>query len=109
VEINGATELFLTKVDVLTGLDEILVCTGYQRAGSAIRKADFSAEAGFLEQCTPIYEPVPGWQKDLRPLRKWEELPDQAAAYIKFIEESCGIPVTHISVGPERSAVIVRE
>jgi len=109
VEINGATELFLTKLDVLSGLDEIFVCTGYQREGAAIRQADFSAEAGFLEQCKPIYEAVPGWREDLRSLRKWEELPDQAAAYIKFVEESCGIPVTHISVGPERSAVITRE
>jgi adenylosuccinate synthase len=108
-EINGATELFLTKLDVLSGLDEIFVCTGYQREGAAIRQVDFSAEVGFLEQCKPIYEAVPGWQENLRPLRKWEELPDQAVAYVEFIEESCGIPVTHISVGPERSAVIARE
>lgn len=109
VEINGATELFITKLDVLSGLDDIFVCTGYSMAGSAIPQAEFSAEAGFMEQCEPIYAPVPGWQEDLRPLRKWQQLPDRAAAYVKMIEEYCGIPVTHISVGPERSAVIARE
>ncbi len=109
IEINGATELFLTKLDILSGLEEIHVCTGYHRGGAAIQKAEFSAEARLLEQCEPVYESVPGWQEDLRPVRKWEELPDRAAAYVKFIEDSCGIPVTHISVGPERSAVITRD
>jgi adenylosuccinate synthase len=109
MEINGATELFLTKLDVLSGLDEIRVCTGYRRAGAAIPLVDFFAAAEGLEQCEPVYESLPGWKEDLRPLRKWEGLPEPAEAYVKFIEESCEIPVTHISVGPERSAVIVRK
>ncbi len=109
VEINGATELFLTKLDVLSGLEEILVCTGYRLAGTAIPQADFSVEAGLMEKCEPVYETLSGWREDLRQMRNWKELPGEAVAYIRFIEKACEIPVTHISVGPERSAVIVRK
>lgn len=109
IEINGATELFITKMDVLSGLDEINYCTEYQKDGGFISELDFSGGAAELENCQPVYKSSPGWSTDLRPLRNWEELPTQAKKYIQVIEDSCGIPVTQVSVGPERTAVMTRE
>ncbi len=109
IEINGATELFITKMDVLSGLDEIKYCTEYKKDGMSISELDFSGGAAGLERCQPVYQSTPGWSKDLRPLRKWEEIPPLAKKYIQIIEDSCGIPVTRVSVGPERTAVITRE
>jgi adenylosuccinate synthase len=109
IEINGATELFITKMDVLSGLDEIKYCTEYKKDGVSNSELDFCGEAAELERCQPVYQSTPGWSKDLRPLRNWEELPPQAKKYIQIIEDSCGIPVKRVSVGPERTAVMTRE
>jgi adenylosuccinate synthase len=109
IEINGATELFITKMDVLSGLDGIKYCTEYQKDGAFISELDFSGGAAELEGCQPVYKSTPGWSTDLRPLRNWEELPTQAKKYVQVIEDSCGIPVTQVSVGPERTAVMTRE
>ena len=109
VEINGATELFLTKMDVLSGLDEIKFCTEYLMDGIPVSELNFSGGAAELERCQPVYRSTPGWQADLRPIRKWKDLPPQVTKYIQIIEAFCGIPVTQVSIGPERSAVITRE
>lgn len=108
-EVNGFSELFLTKLDVLSGLSEIEVCTAYRRDGQTLRSLDFSGDARLLERCEPVYETLPGWTEDLRNCRRWEDLPAAAQGYVRFIEAQTGLPVTHISVGPERSALIVRE
>jgi adenylosuccinate synthase len=108
-EVNGFTELFLTKLDVLSGLAEIPVCTAYMRGGRKIDTLDFSGDARLLGQCAPVYETLPGWQEDLRAFRSWQSLPSAAQTYVEFIEQQTGLTVRNISVGPERSALIARD
>lgn len=108
-EINGITEICLTKLDVLSGLPEIQICTSYEKSGKKIRSLDFSGDARSLEQCIPVYESLPGWKEDLGKCRRWQDLPANARAYVETIEQSTGIPVKTISVGPERTAIIFRE
>ena len=105
---NRFSELFLTKLDVLSGLDEIKVCTAYKVGGRTIRDMDFSGDARLLAQCEPIYESLPGWQEDLSACRAWEDLPTQAREYVEFINNQTGLPVRTVSVGPERLAVVTR-
>ncbi|MDP2966550.1 MAG: adenylosuccinate synthetase, partial [Pelolinea sp.] len=107
-EVNGFGELFLTKLDVLSGLSEIPVCVAYQRNGRIIHTLDFSGDARLLSRCTPVYETLPGWQEDLRECRAWQDLPAAAQTYVHYIEKQTGLPVKNISVGPERSALITR-
>jgi adenylosuccinate synthase len=105
-ELSGVTEICLTKLDVLSGLDEIQVCTGYQLNGSPVRYADVDSYG--LGNVTLIYQTVPGWQEDIRAARSFEDLPSNAQAYVKKIEEAAGVPVKWIGVGPEREATIRR-
>lgn len=107
-EVNAISELFLTKLDILSGLESIPVCVAYERNGKTLQSLDFSGEARLLSQCIPIYETLPGWQEKLTGCRDWAELPENARTYVRFIEERTGIPVLNISVGPERSARISR-
>ena len=107
-EVNNFSELFLTKLDVLSGLTNIPVCVAYQREGKTIHSLDFSGDARLLAQCTPIYETLEGWQENLRDCRNWQDLPENAKRYVQFIEKNTGLPVTNISVGPERQERITR-
>ncbi len=108
-EVNGITEICLTKLDILSGLPKIQVCTSYVKSGKKIRSLDFSGDARSLEQCIPVYESFPGWNEDLQYCRHWQDLPVNARAYIEMIEQRTGIPIKTISVGPERTATIFRE
>jgi len=108
-EVNRFSGLFLNKLDVLAGLSKIPVCIAYRRNGKTIETLDFSGDAHLLSQCVPVYENLPGWEKKLRECRDCSELPKAAMAYVKFIETQIGVPVKNISVGPERSAMIVRD
>jgi adenylosuccinate synthase len=107
-EANAFTELFLTKLDVLSGLKEIPVCVAYERNGKQLATLDFSGDARLLEQCHPVYQSLPGWDADLRACRTWDDLPVAARAYVEFIEKAIGVPVRTISVSPERLAMIQR-
>lgn len=107
-EINGITELFLTKLDILSGLDQIQVCVAYERQGRRLESLDFSCDAKSLMQCVPIYESLPGWKEDLSQCRRWNDLPANARAYIESLEQKTGIPIQTISVGSERTATIYR-
>jgi adenylosuccinate synthase len=107
-EANAFTELFLTKLDVLSGLKEIPVCVAYERNGKQLATLDFSGDARLLEQCHPLYQSLPGWDADLRACRTWDDLPVAARAYVEFIEKTIGVPVRTISVSPERLAMIQR-
>jgi adenylosuccinate synthase len=107
-EVNGFSELFLTKLDVLSGLSEVPVCAAYQLNGRTIHTLDFSGDARLLAQCVPVYDTLPGWQEDLRECRAWQDLPAAAQSYVQYIEKQTGLPVQNISVGPERSALITR-
>ena len=102
--VNGLTELALTKLDILTGLDPLRICTAYRQGEQVYR--DLPLGPGALEDFEQIYEELPGWQSDLRDARAWEELPSQARAYILRIEELSGVPVRMVSVGPERQQVV---
>ena len=107
-EVNAFSDLFLTKLDVLSGLQEIPVCVAYERAGKTITSLDFTGDARLLAQCTPVYETLPGWQEDITGCTAWESLPKAGQDYVTFIEKQSGLPVQAISVGPERTAVIDR-
>jgi adenylosuccinate synthase len=106
VQLSGATEICLTKLDVLSGLDEIKVCTRYELSCDPVRYADVDAYE--LEKIETVYETVPGWDEDISRARTFEELPANAQSYVRLIEEAAGIPVSWIGVGPEREATIRR-
>ncbi len=106
VQLSGATELCLTKLDVLSGLNEIKVCTRYELSCDPIRYADVDAYG--LEDVETVYETLPGWEEDLSRIQSFEELPVNAQDYVKRIEVAAGVPVKWIGVGPEREATIRR-
>jgi adenylosuccinate synthase len=98
--------LCLTKLDVLAGLSEIQVCTGYRLHGRDMHYADLDAYG--LDEVELVYEKLKGWDADITGLRSFDALPVEARQYIKFIEQACAAPVKWISVGPERQAMIRR-
>ena len=106
VQLSGVTELCLTKLDVLSGLDELMVCTRYELSSNPIRYTDVDAYG--LETVETVYQTVPGWQEEIGQARVFEDLPANAQSYIRLIEEAAGIPVKWIGVGPERDATIRR-
>jgi adenylosuccinate synthase len=106
VQLSGVTELCLTKLDVLSGLEEIKVCTRYELSCDPVRYADVDAYA--LEKVETIFETLPGWSEDISKARSFEALPANAQSYVKMIEEATGVPVKWIGVGPEREATIRR-
>ncbi len=103
--LNGVTEIALTLLDVLGGLDEIKVCTAYQINGK--ERTDFPPDACTLDAVTPVYETLPGFAEDLSGARSVADLPEQARAYVARIEESVGVPITMIGVGPDREQTIM--
>ena len=105
VQVQGATEIALTKLDVLSYLDEIPVCAHYERNGEKTDKFPFPAA---LEDCKPVIETVKGWKKDISGVRTWEDLPEEAKAYVQMIEKAIGCPIRWVSVGPERESIITR-
>ncbi len=104
VRVNGLTELIITKMDILSGLETLHICTGY-RAG-AQQFSDLPAGPTELGRYEPIYARLPGWKADLTHARRWADLPAEARRYIQRIESIAGVPVSMISVGPEREQVI---
>jgi adenylosuccinate synthase len=106
VELSGVTELCLTKLDVLSGLDEIQVCMGYKLNGKDVRYTD--VDTYILDKVELVYKKMNGWKEDISKARTFEELPANAQNYVKMIEESAGAPVKWIGVGPEREATIRR-
>jgi len=105
-ELSGMTEICLTKLDVLSGLEEIQVCVGYKLNGKEVRYADVDAYG--LDKVELVYRKVKGWNEDISRTRTFEGLPANAQNYVKMIEEAAGIPVKWIGVGPEREATIRR-
>jgi len=106
IMVNGITELAITKLDVLTGIDPVKVCVAYRINGEETERFPLSTEA--LSRCEPVYIEVPGWQEDISGARSFGELPAPAQNYIRLIEELAQVPVRIISVGPEREEVITR-
>jgi len=102
--INSITHLCLTKMDVLSGLENIKVCTGYTHDGRLL--PGFPADFEILEKCSSVYEEVAGWKEDISAATEYAQLPENAQKYIAYIEELTGIPVIMISVGTRRKQVI---
>ncbi|NMG64833.1 adenylosuccinate synthase [Azoarcus indigens] len=104
--INGVTGLCITKLDVLDGLEELKLCTGYQLDGKRTDLLPMGAEE--VTRCEPIYETMPGWSGSTFGAQTWDALPQEARAYLHRIEEICEIPIDVISTGPERDETILR-
>jgi adenylosuccinate synthase len=102
--INGVTAIAITRLDVLGQLPTIKVCTAYQLDGEQTRSMPASGAALF--RATPVYEELPGWNEDTSGARRFEDLPENARAYVRRIEELLGAPVHLVSVGPEREQAI---
>ncbi|MDR2051582.1 MAG: adenylosuccinate synthase [Deltaproteobacteria bacterium] len=106
--LNGITELALTKLDVLSGLEEIKICTAY-RLGSGEDILYPPLEENGLAKVSPVYETLPGWGDDLGGASSADQLPRAARDYIKYIETLCGAPVNIVSIGPGRDQTILRQ
>ena len=98
--LNGLTELFVTKLDVLSGFDAVKICTGY-RVGSE-EFADAPPHQSLLHNAEPVYEELDGWNEEIDEARSFEDLPKTARAYVRRIEELVGVPLRVVSVGPAR-------
>jgi adenylosuccinate synthase len=105
VMINGITELALTKLDVLSGFTEIPVCVGYRIGEKRLRF--FPPDCSTLERVEPEYVLLPGWNEPLRGVERVEQLPAAARRYVEFIEGAVGLPVTMLSLGPEREETLL--
>lgn len=105
VEVQAATEIALTKLDVLSYLDKIPVCTHYVIDGEITDRFPFPAA---LDDAKPVVEYLDGWQTDISGIRDWDKLPKQAKNYVEFVEKAIGCPITYVSVGPERDSIIYR-
>lgn len=105
--INGITKAIITKLDVLDEFDEILFCTGYEKDGRAVE--DFSPDLVFLEGVRPVYRSFPGWKKPTAGITAYGALPENARRYIDFLEEYLALPVSHVSVGPDRDETLARQ
>lgn len=105
VKKQGATELALTKMDVLSYMDRIPVCTKYRIDGSLTDKFPFPSR---LSKAEPVTEYLPGWQCDISGVRHFEDLPQEAQDYVLYIEQQVGCFIKYVSVGPERDSIIIR-
>ncbi|MFW6034828.1 MAG: adenylosuccinate synthase [Halothermotrichaceae bacterium] len=104
VRVNGLTEIALTKLDVLSGIAELKICTGYDYRGVDI--SEFPAELGQLSECKPVYETLPGWEEDITQIRIYENLPENAKNYVEKIESAANVPIKIIGIGPKREEAI---
>lgn len=104
--LNGVDSIALTKLDVLSGEDEILVCTGYELDGRVIDTVPGQNDA--YQRCQPVYQRLPGWSCDLASCSRFEDLPQAARDYVAFIERQTGVAVGWIGTGPGREATICR-
>jgi adenylosuccinate synthase len=105
VQINSISGLCLTKLDVLDGLKEIRICTGYEQSDGVAGTPRFASE--YYADIKPVYEVLPGWEESTLGMKRLEALPANARAYLRRIEETVGAPIDIISTGPDRSETIV--
>ena len=103
--VNSLTELFITKLDVLSGLEELKLCVGYKDNDEVI--TDYPFNQSVLNTAEPVYETFDGWSDNISTVKSFEDLPNNAQSYIKAIEAFIEVPVTFISVGPERTENII--
>ncbi|MFY0406583.1 adenylosuccinate synthase [Solicola sp. PLA-1-18] len=104
--VNGVTDLVLTKLDVLTGLEQVPVCVAYDVDG--VRHDEMPVNQSDFHHAVPIYEYLPGWWEDISEARTFEDLPANARAYVEAVEAMSGARISAVGVGPDRAATIVR-
>ncbi len=107
VSVNGFSELMLTKMDILSGLDELKLATAYEIDGKRYHYPPVTNEQ--LERAQPIYETLPGWREDISNCRHFSELPAAAQDYIERVAQLCEVPINSVSVGPERDQLALRQ
>ena len=105
IRCQGADEVALTKLDILSGHEELEICTAYELDGKRITEFPFPDA---LAKCTPVFEKVKGWNCDISACRTFEELPKAAQDYVELLEKLCECRITYISVGAERDEIIRR-
>jgi adenylosuccinate synthase len=105
--VNGLSGLAMTKLDVLTGFPTVKIAVAYEAGGK--RLDEMPGDPELLERCTPVYEELPGWSEKLEHLRTWDDLPKNARAYVKRVEELTGVKVIGCSVGADRGETILVE
>lgn len=106
VQLNGCTALTITKLDILSGFDQLKICRSYRLHGESIKTFPLSGD--ILEQCKPEYETVPGWSEPISQIREISALPSRVMKYIALIECEVGVPIEIISVGPEPEATMMK-
>lgn len=107
VSVNGFSEMLLTKMDILSGIDELKLAVAYEIDGEQMEFPPVTNEE--LERATAVYETLAGWQEDISGCRTFDELPEAAQIYVNRIAELCDVPVNTISVGPERDQLVLRK
>lgn len=105
IEVQAATEIAVTKLDVLSKMEKIPVCRAYLVDGKEVRRFPFPT---LLPYAKPVLTYLDGWNCDISKIRKWEQLPYAAQNYVRYIEKEVGCPVTYISVGPKRDDIILK-
>ena len=105
LKINSVSGLCITKLDVLDGLDTVKLAVAYRYRGSEITVPPAGAEN--FAACEPVYIEMPGWQESTIGLKSWDDLPQQAVAYLRKLEDFCGVPIDIVSTGPDRSETIL--
>ncbi|MBT8195763.1 MAG: adenylosuccinate synthetase, partial [Bacteroidia bacterium] len=104
IMLNGVTQLILTKADVLSGFDTIKVCTAYKVNGELSTEVPFSLD----DKVEPVYTEVKGWHQEIDGITDMERIPTELHDYIDFLEKELELPITVISLGPDRKQTIVR-
>ncbi len=104
--VNGFTDIFLTKLDVLSNFDTVRIATAYRYQGKEYRT--FPPHQSIFHHAEPVYEDFPGWGADITGVKRYEDLPQEARTYIDAIEDYSGTPVTWVSIGPKRTQTLVR-
>jgi adenylosuccinate synthase len=105
VRINGLDYLAITKLDVLSGLEKVKICTGYSYQGRIIE--EFPASLRVLEECVPVYEELDCWQEDITAARTLSDLPASARKYLDRVSAVAGVPIALVGVGSKRSQTIL--
>lgn len=105
IRCQGADEVVLTKLDILSDYDEIEICTGYELNGKIVKEFPYPDA---LNYCKPVFEKVKGWHCDISACRREEELPEAARDYVRLLEKLCDCRISYVAVGAERDAVIKR-
>ncbi|MBK7132379.1 MAG: adenylosuccinate synthase [Bacteroidales bacterium] len=104
IMINGITQLFMTKADVMSGFDKISICTSYKIDGKECQEIPY----GIDSVIEPVYTDLPGWKENISGIREYSKLPASLRNYVEFVEKNTGVPVTMVSVGPDREETIFR-